>query len=168
MGVHPDQRNYLWQHFHFNAEQRLKAFNFFVVLSVFADGGAFTAVEKSFDPMVVLLIGGFLVILAIVFWLIDVRSKELLNLAIPGLKEFEEDLPDHARLFTIDARKPRWSARYTLAFRALIALQLVFGICVAGLGIKGIVVTKERVAIFAEGEPLALSASRTLSSRSSK
>jgi hypothetical protein len=29
-----DEQTYLWQHFAFNAEQRLKAFNFFVVFSV--------------------------------------------------------------------------------------------------------------------------------------
>jgi hypothetical protein len=29
-----DEREYLWKHFAFNAEQRLKAFHFFVVLRV--------------------------------------------------------------------------------------------------------------------------------------
>ena len=30
--------DFVWDHFKFNAEQRLKAFNFFVILSIFADG----------------------------------------------------------------------------------------------------------------------------------
>jgi len=34
------EEDYLWQHFQFNADQQLKAFNFFV------DGGVFTAFEK--------------------------------------------------------------------------------------------------------------------------
>lgn len=31
-----DEWQYLWDHFKFNAEQRLKGFNFFVLLSIFA------------------------------------------------------------------------------------------------------------------------------------
>jgi hypothetical protein len=34
MAVNKDEVDYLWKHFLFNAEQRLKAFNFFVVFSV--------------------------------------------------------------------------------------------------------------------------------------
>lgn len=36
---------YPWDHWKFNADQRIKAFNFFVVFSVFADGGVFTAIR---------------------------------------------------------------------------------------------------------------------------
>jgi hypothetical protein len=66
---------YLWRHFAFNAEQRLKAFNFFVVFSVFANGGVFTALQKDADPLVLILIGGFVCALAAVFWIIDARSN---------------------------------------------------------------------------------------------
>lgn len=34
---------YLWDHWKINADQRIKAFNFFVVFSVFADGGVFSS-----------------------------------------------------------------------------------------------------------------------------
>lgn len=30
---------YVWEHWKFNADQRIKAFNFFVVFAIFADGG---------------------------------------------------------------------------------------------------------------------------------
>ena len=56
-----EERSYLWQHFVFNAEQRLKAFNFFVVFSVFANGGVFAAADRSSHGVVFLLIGGFIV-----------------------------------------------------------------------------------------------------------
>ena len=38
---------FIWEHFKLNAEQRLKGFNLFVVLSIFADGGVFTAIERG-------------------------------------------------------------------------------------------------------------------------
>ena len=39
--MNSDEKDYLWAHFVFNAEQRLKAFNFFAIFSVFANGGVF-------------------------------------------------------------------------------------------------------------------------------
>ena len=36
-----DGKDLVWDHFKFNAEQRLRGFNFFVLLSIFADGGVF-------------------------------------------------------------------------------------------------------------------------------
>lgn len=41
MSLTPD--TYLWEHWKFNAEQRLKAFNFYVALSIFANGMVFAA-----------------------------------------------------------------------------------------------------------------------------
>jgi hypothetical protein len=42
-----DEREYLWKHFAFNAEQRLRAFHFFVVFSGFANGGILAAFDKN-------------------------------------------------------------------------------------------------------------------------
>jgi hypothetical protein len=127
MEISNDQKNYLWQHFQFNADQRLKAFNFFVVLSVFANGGVFTALDKAFHPFVLVLIGGFVVALSMVFLIIDLRSTELLALAVPGLKAYEQQLPEPMRVFTNDTEKKRFVPKYTFAFRALFALQFLFG-----------------------------------------
>jgi len=128
-----EEKNYLWQHFALNAEQRLKTFNFFVVLSVFANGGVFAA-DKNSHGLLFVPIGGFVSVLSIVFWAIDARSKALLELAIPGLKEFEKQFPEHSRLFALDDSRPKKYVRYTCAFRALFVLQLLFGLGVVGYG----------------------------------
>ena len=133
--MNTEERDYLWQHFEFNSEQRLKAFNFFVVLSVFANGGVFAAVEKDMHPFAFVLIGSFIVAFSAVFWVMDIRSRSLLLLAIPGLKSYEQSLPEHSRLFSLDAQRQSRIFRYTVAFRALFALQLLFGI---GLGFIGL------------------------------
>ena len=75
-----EERDYLWQHFAFNAEQRLKAFNFFVVFSVFTNGGVFAATEKASHGAVFTLLGGFVLILSLVFAVVDVGSQSLLKL----------------------------------------------------------------------------------------
>jgi hypothetical protein len=130
-----DEAQYLWDHFKFNAEQRLKGFNFFVLLSIFADGGVFTALEKDLSPGLLSLIGFFIIILATVFWLVDTRSQQLLRLAIPGLKDFESRFQQKSRLFELDANAQGIIVRYTFAFRALLFCQLLFGFGVVLYGL---------------------------------
>lgn len=131
-----DEKDYLWLHFVFNAEQRLKAFNFFVVFSVFANGGVFAVVEKSSHGSVFVLIGGFVAALSTVFWVIDSRSQDLLQLAVPGLKEYEKRFAEHSRLFTMDAVSRSPIVRYTIAFRVLFVLQLLFGLGTIAFGLS--------------------------------
>lgn len=125
--IDSEEKNYLWQHFVFNAEQRLKAFNFFVIFSFFANGGVFAAAEKNLHGAVFILIGTF-VAMSIVFWVIDARSQGLLQLAAPGLKDYESRFPEHSRLFKRDADRKRQFIRYTNAFRVLFSMQLLFGL----------------------------------------
>ena len=128
MALSPD--TYLWEHWKFNAEQRLKAFNFYVALSIFANGLIFAAFEKATHAAVLLLLGGFVCLLAIVFAIVDARSRHLLHLTKLGLKELEAGLPAHARLFLLDDER-RWRAvRYTVAFNLLFVAQFVFGLVV--------------------------------------
>lgn len=128
MSLSPD--TYLWEHWKFNAEQRLKAFNFYVALSIFANGLIFAAFEKATHVAVLLLLGGFVCLLAIVFAIVDARSRHLLHLTKLGLKELEAGLPAHARLFLLDDER-RWRAvRYTVAFNLLFVAQFVFGLMV--------------------------------------
>ena len=128
-------RDFVWEHFKFNAEQRLRSFNFFVLLSIFADGGVFTALEKSFNPKLVVLLGRFTALLAIVFWLADARSRALLQLTIPALKDIESSFPESHRLFAKDAVQQGRIVRYTFAIRALLTAQLLFGLGVVCYGV---------------------------------
>jgi len=134
MALTPD--TYLWEHWKFNAEQRLKAFNFYVALSIFANGMVFAALEKATHPAIVVLLGGFVSVLAFVFAVVDARSRHLLHLTKQGLQQVETGLPEQARLFQRDdARRWRW-VRYTVAFNVLFALQLLFGLGVTGYGVS--------------------------------
>ena len=129
-----DAAQLVWDHFKFNAEQRLKSFNFFLLLSIFANGGVFTAIQNKMTPSILGLLGLFLVLLAVVFWLADTRSRQLIQLTIPALKEIESTFPESHRLFAIDARLQGKIFRYTFAFRMLMASQFLFGSCVAIYG----------------------------------
>ncbi|MFA0811426.1 RipA family octameric membrane protein [Microbulbifer epialgicus] len=130
-----EQGQYLCEHYRFAADQRLKVFNFFVVLTMFVEGGIFTAVEKNFHPLILALLGGFVVILVTVFWLMDIRSRQLLKLAVPALKKLEQGFPEEARIFSNDSVRRGDVARYTFAFRVLLIGQLIFGLGVAVYGL---------------------------------
>lgn len=122
-----NEKQFVWEHFKFNAEQRLKGFNFFVLLSIFADGGVFTALEKGLAPFLLVVLGFFIVMLSIVFWIMDTRSQRLLELTIPALKEFEKSFDSSSRLFSIDAGQRGNVVRYSTAIRILLLSQFVFG-----------------------------------------
>lgn len=130
----PDNE-YLLEHWKFNAEQRLKTFNFFVAFSIFANGGVFTAFDRCAHDLVLLLLGGFVTILSLTFVLVDSRCRRLLHLAKEGLKVHEVDRPPHARLFLNDDRLSGGLVRFTVAFNGLFALQAIFGVMVMAYAI---------------------------------
>lgn len=127
--------SYLWEHWKFNADQRLKAFNLYVVFSIFANSLVFTAYEKHAHPLVLVFMGGFVMLLATVFAMVDRRSRKLLHLLKQGLKGLERALPQDCRPFQLDDihREP-W-ARYTIAFNLLFAMQMFFGLIVTAYGL---------------------------------
>ena len=127
-----NEGQWLWDHFKFNAEQRLKVFHFFVMLSIFSDGGVFTAIQNNVAPFILLLLGLFIVILACVFWCVDMRCRQLLRLAYPAIKAFEQSFREASRLFTNDSLTRSRFIRFTFAFQTLLICQLVFGLGVAG------------------------------------
>lgn len=126
---------YLWEHWKFNADQRLKAFNFYVVFAIFANGVAFTAFDKQAHPLVMILMGGFVSLLAVVFAMVDARSRHLLHMTKEGLMHFEQSLPLPCRPFQLDdMHRQRW-LRYTVAFNLLFGMQLLFGVMLVAYGL---------------------------------
>lgn len=128
---------FIWEHFKLNTESRLRGFNFFILLSIFADGGVFTALERNFNPKLLVLLGAFTALLAFVFWVMDVRSIRLLNLTIPALKKIESNFPPGHRIFAADAVGQGRFFRFTLAARVLLIAQFLFGVGVLCFGIYG-------------------------------
>jgi hypothetical protein len=129
-----EDRDHLWDHFKFNADQRIKAFNFFVVLSGFANGAVFAAYEKKFALPLLAAIGVLIIVLALVFAVIDQRSRNLTRLSVPGLKQFEAECEsltsDEFKVFTMDAKNAPLLVRYTTAFSLLYCVQAAFGVAV--------------------------------------
>lgn len=128
------EEQYLWEHWKFNADQRLKAFNFFVAFSIFANGGVFTAFDRSTHPIVLVLLGGFVVFLSMIFAMVDSRCRRLLRVTKAGLRAYELQLRPESRLFHNDDLGASRVIRFTVAFNTLFTLQCFFGLLVVGYG----------------------------------
>jgi len=130
-----DEQTLVWDHFKLNAEQRLKSFNFFLLVAIFVNGGVINAIDKKLSPALLLLLGIFLCVLSFVFWLADTRSKHLLKLSVDALLEMEASYQEKFQLFRIDKASRSAVSRYTVAIGTLLGVQFVFGLVLAGYAV---------------------------------
>lgn len=127
-----DEQTLVWDHFKLNAEQRLKSFNFFLLVAIFVNGGVINAIDKKLSPALLLLLGIFLCVLSFVFWLADTRSKHLLRLSVEALLEMEASYQQKFQLFRLDKCSRSSLSRYTVAIGTLLGVQFVFGLVLSG------------------------------------
>jgi hypothetical protein len=96
---------FVWEHFKLNAEQRMQGFNFYIAFSIFSMGGVYAAFEKNINSNLIGLLGLFVSLLSFVFFLVDTRSKRLLEITIPAMKELESKFPETYQLFKNDSKR---------------------------------------------------------------
>ena len=122
-----------WKHFDVIADQRLRTFNFYIVLLAASVGASLNAVEKQPDPFVYFVIGLFCVAIGLIFFIIEVRSRRLLQIPKGVLSKMEigDHWPHEYRLFSKDNLYDLpWYKRlisYSFAFRATFALHMAYG-----------------------------------------
>jgi hypothetical protein len=83
-----------WRHFDFHAKQRTQMFHFFIILTPFLFGGCFILFKEreimgSWPPIIAALGGGFL---ALLFYFLDQRNKQLYRVSQGALRLLEEQL----------------------------------------------------------------------------
>lgn len=106
-----EMRDYAWQYFALHADQRIKTFNFFLILVAVILGGLLAFVKDAKLPPLGGVPGGLLlIILSWVFWKLDTRNRELIHHAEEALRTIEADIPEtespkQLRLFTEEDEK---------------------------------------------------------------
>jgi hypothetical protein len=98
-------QDYAWNYFALHADQRLKTFNFYLILVAVVLGGLLTFLKDAKDPRLGLPAGLLLVVLSYVFYRLYGRNRELINHAQEVLKVTEERLPKELQLFTGEETK---------------------------------------------------------------
>ena len=142
-----EARSYAWGYFALHADQRMKLFNFFLILSGLILG-AFPAVRNMAPgTKMVAFLPSFLVLSAFIFWRLDERTRHLVKNAEAALKFLDErwpveplveGCPHCLRLFERDdylvaAVKKKWWAKHVVPISYTDSFRIVF-LMVGGVG----------------------------------
>ena len=79
--------------FKIHADQRLRVFNFFILMAGFCIGGYFTALQQKL-PSAALVISIFLLALCLCFKLLDIRTAHLVKVGENSLEHLLNELCD--------------------------------------------------------------------------
>ena len=88
-------RTYAWAYFSFHADQRMKTFNFFLIVAGLLAGGIVTLMRDSDNPWIVAPLGFALSLLCLLFWRLDQRNHVLVRNGEAAIKflDSQHDLP---------------------------------------------------------------------------
>lgn len=103
-------RQYAWDYFQLHAGQRLKTFEFYIVISTLLLSGYVISLKEDSLIFIGIVIGFLLIVLSFVFWKLDVRNKQLIKNAEQALKTIEDEVisennegvPHNFKLFHYD------------------------------------------------------------------
>lgn len=131
-----DRLDYAWKYFALIADQRIKTFNFYIIVLIASFGGTLSAISQSFSAQIWILLGVAHMIVALIFWLIDVRSCKMLDISSNALVEIEEsDSFKGKRTLLLEDRKMHKIGcskllSYRYIFLATFCIQGAFGLLI--------------------------------------
>lgn len=83
-------RDHAWDYFELHADQRLKAFHFYILLETgLVAALLFAARGGSPDVRIVAVVGALMVFFSFIFWKLDQRTKGMIKVSERALKLFE-------------------------------------------------------------------------------
>lgn len=106
-----EYRDYAWKYFSIHADQRLKTFHFFVVLSAIISGAIITITKDVTNIAYAAPMSYLLSFLAFIFWKLDQRNRELIKNGENVLKAIERKYTEDDRsmselqLFLVEEEK---------------------------------------------------------------
>ena len=159
-----ETREYVWKHWAFHADQRLRAFHFFILIVTVILAGLLTYLKDARYPAFVAPACVFVPVLSWIFWRLDCRSRAFIHHAEEILKEIEgaiseELVPLDRRLITQMERKSHavWQANYDKSpfnpsrwwqaplgfYHSFAAVFIAFGVLGLGLGIASLLLPNQ-------------------------
>lgn len=138
-------REYAWKYFDRHAEQRLKAFNFYILLCGAVIAGMCAVLREDKAKWIAEVLAGVVIpFVTIVFWKLDNRTRDLVKHSEECLKAIEDQYelqdeptgaPNQCKLFRREeyerskCQPHEWS--YTYCFRCLFVLFFLGGPAIA-------------------------------------
>lgn len=146
-------RKHAWEYFKLHAEQRIRVFNFYILLVVAMVAGLVTVLKEGpAVPYAASAICLLIVFLSFIFLQLDTRTSSLVQNAERTLLLLEEDerLPDRpdgsphpGRIFTREKYETKRAAEFNLVWTYTSCFRTVF-IILALLGLLGVVAIQAR------------------------
>jgi hypothetical protein len=137
-----EQLDHALKNFHFLADQRLKAFHFYILLLTASVAGTFSAHQADkLSFMWQLAIGALHLIIPLIFMLLEQRNVVLVDTAASSLCEIEKHsgLPKYLQVFTADRQNKRrlaWLISFRMAINLAHISQILFGVILLSLVIS--------------------------------
>ena len=86
-------RAHAWDYFELHADQRLRAFHFYILLETGLVAGLLLASRGAAStPAVVVIVGLLMILFSFVFWKLDFRTKGMIKVSEEALKLYERRL----------------------------------------------------------------------------
>ena len=89
-GIQSTFRDYAWKYFALHADQRLKTFNFYLIVATLIVGAFATLLKEAKDWRWLSILPFLLTFLSFVFWKLDLRNKQLVRNGETALKFLDE------------------------------------------------------------------------------
>jgi len=116
-------RTYAWSYFAYHADQRMKTFNFFLIVAGLFAGGITTLLRDSGDPRWVCPLGVVLTLLSLIFWKIDQRNRQLVRNGEAAIRHLDslhahpavQGVPHALDIFSRDDHHTKSSSAFPVA-----------------------------------------------------
>lgn len=136
--------DYAWKYFQLHADQRMKTFNFYLILCALISGALTAILKDATDIRVGIPLALLLPFLSFIFWKLDLRNKQLIAHGEEALKHLEnlysidddDDKPHLLKIFNSEGHITKGLKRNTFFFTYSTCFHLVF----LSFGIGGIAV----------------------------
>lgn len=138
-----DVLEYYWKYFEMHSRQRMQMINFYITVEVALIGGFFVLLTRktriAWAEYCVLFAIAFM---SVIFWLIDLRTRDLIHLCEKCIEEFEETqmVGDQFKLMKrsrTELEKKSCKITYSVSFHIQFLAMAVFAIGCAYALYKG-------------------------------
>lgn len=134
-----EYRDQAWKYFEMHAKQRMTLFSFYITISTALVAAIGVLLNKrDINVFLIISLGILMIVLSLVFWILDHRTRYFIHLAEKALRKIEKKYPKKS--FKLVMTQERESKRMPRIFRYSFALRVVY-VLIMLLGLVSIVYT---------------------------
>jgi hypothetical protein len=132
---------YAWNWFNYHANQRLTAFNYFLIITALLANGYITCTEKGLY-LIQALVGVAGIIISMAFFLLDIRNEQLVDDGRNALWKLESALTMGVGIHRVDYGRPKRWKRLPIGhgfwFRLIEIATLALFLAIAVEGVRNV------------------------------